>query len=155
MARPDPFSIPRRPMARGPAVFDVSHRGTAAPGASLFAGERLDPSALHGLLDAAEVMIEGATYGDRFQGTAFFTLELAAVPEAADAAPRLAAALRRDPRARQAIEDHCRRALARLLKAEMPAALEAFPLARAEGTTVRVDVELDAPVVGVRSVAGR
>ncbi|MEZ4466425.1 MAG: hypothetical protein R3F60_28540 [bacterium] len=156
MARPDPFSVARRPMARGQAVFDLTQRGHVSPAVTLFQGQQLDVSALHGLLDAAEVMIEGAPYGEgRFQGTALFTLDLAGVPDADAVAPRLATALRRDARARQAIEDHCRRALARLLKTEMPTALEAFPLARAEGTTVRVDVELDAPLVGARSVAGR
>jgi len=154
----DPFSVPRRPMARGPAVFDVARRrGRAASTGALFVGDAFDPAALHSLLDGAEVMIEGATYGEqgdgRFQGTALFMLELGDCPEPEALALRLAAVLRRDPRARQALEDHARRALARLLGPAMPASLEVFPSARADGARVRVDVEVEAPMD--RSASGR
>lgn len=160
----DPFSVSRRPMARGPAVFDVARRpatGDFAP--PLFVGEVLDLAALHGLLDGAEVIIEGATYGDQgsdqgsgqFQGTALFTLELASRSGAEALALRLASALRRDPRARVALEDHCRRALARLLGPAMPVRLEVFPSARAEATRVRIDVEMEAPMDALRSAEGR
>ncbi len=155
----DPFSVSRRPMARGPAVFDVARRratGDFSP--PLFVGEVLDVAALHGLLDGAEVIIEGATYGEgggQFQGTALFTLDLASRSGALSLALRLAHALRRDPRARVALEDHCRRALARLLGPAMPVHLEVFPAARADGTSVRVDVEMEAPMDALRSAEGR
>lgn len=155
----DPFTVARRPMARGPAVFDVARRRTSPDFAPpLFVGEVLDPAALHGLLDAAEVVVEGATYREvaraSFQGTVVFTLDLSDRPGAEGLAHRLATALRRDARARLALEDHCRRALARLLGPAMPVDLEAFPTARATGAQVRIEVELEAPML-VRSAEGQ
>lgn len=152
MTRPDPHTLRRKPMARGAAAFAIRpahpQAGKTRP---VFVRDQLDIWVLNLLLDAAEVMVEGAPYTeggeDVFSGTALMELNLADVPvhpQDPAIARRLARALRDDVRATPIVEARAASAMSRLLGERTPAGWRSTIRARAEGLRIRLDVEMDA-----------
>ncbi len=157
MAKPDPRSIARRPMARA-GVRTARHRGDGDRIWTLFPAEGpLDLDTLHRLVESAEAISEGRIYPgstcETWFGTTVLTLDLRRLPLAdrtdrADGAlaQKLAGVLMADPRARRVIDDRLYRELARMLGPDTPADFDVTCVALAEGTTVRLTADLEAPL---------
>ncbi len=144
MSRSTWTSATRRPLAAAQrAVAYQPARAEALPALFTVDGQ-VDVHALHALLSAAEVAIEGGRYDDAgpvetFVGSATFELSLP-TPRASRAA------LAQDPRAAQALQDHTRRHLASLLGAEMPPRLTFDIAIRVVDEQLRVTVDFEGPL---------
>lgn len=141
-------------MARGAAGFaQRPARPTGGEAHPLFVNDRLDIHQLHRLLEAAQVVVEGARYLDAgralFSGSALIDLDLLDAPihpRSSAIARRLAAALRSDGRVDPIVRARAAAAMSALLGHETPGDWECTWRARAEGLRVRLDVEMEAPL---------
>lgn len=161
MARPDPKKVPRRPMARAGREFAFAKSRPDVPAAGpLFSPDGLDIDALAWIVDRAESVIEGRPYdadggGPMFFGSAVLTL----VPDEGGSPDsrllrRLVDALADDERARRVVQDRIYREMARLLGPFTPEEFEIALTATVDGPTVRIDVDIEAPLARARSGEG-
>jgi len=156
MVKLDPHAVTRQPMARA-GVRRANHRSDGGAGrtwALYPAGGALDLDTLHRLVESAEAISEGRTYPGQicptWFGTTILTLDLRRLPLADPAdgalAKRLAGALMGDARARRVISDRLYRELARMLGPDTPADFDVTGVAIADGTTVRLTADIEAPL---------
>lgn len=153
MVKPDPHQVARRPMARA-GIARARHRADGEGAWALYDGGQLDLDTLHRVVESAQAVSEGRTYPgqicETFFGTTVLTLDLARLPLADPADPdlahRLAATLMEDARARRVVDDRLYRELSRLLGPDTPAEFDVSCVAHADGLTVRLTADLEAPL---------
>lgn len=155
MTELDPHAVARLPMARAGVrrarsrVDGDDRTWTLYP-----AGGALDLDTLHRIVESAEAISEGRTYPGQlcptWFGTTVLTLDLRRLPLADPAdralAKRLAGALMGDARARRVVDDRLYRELARMLGPDTPADFDVTCVAIADGTTVRLTADIEAPL---------
>ena len=156
MARPDPMTVARRPMARSQGKIALSGPTQSQPTLSrLFDGPTLNLDTLHRLVERADVVSEGKVDSlngqERFFGSTILTFDLARsrISDAIDVtlAERLVDALSSDDRATRVIEGRVFRELARLLGAETSVDFEAHSRTVHSGTLIRVVADFESPLL--------
>jgi len=153
MVKLDPNAVARRPMARA-GIARASHRTDGDRAWRLFDAGLLDLDILHRVVESAQAVSEGRSYPgavcDTFFGTTVLTLDLTRLPLADppdhDLAHGIAGTLMDDARARRVVEDRLYRELARMLGPDTPAHFDVTCVAVADGLTVRLTADLEAPL---------
>lgn len=129
---------------------------------TLYPDGALDLDVLHRIVESAEAISEGRAYpgpgGETWFGTTTLTFDLSRLPlsDPADGAlaRRLAGALMSDKRAERVINDRLYRELARLLGTATPLEFDVTAVAIADGRTVRLTADLEAPLVALAGTNG-
>ena len=153
MSPPDPNSALRQGMAPAPGQIAIARsRADGPPSWTLYGADGVDLDTLHRLVEMAESVSEGRTYGqagaETYYGSTALTVEIERAPlddAINDAlATRLAETLVQDPRGQRVLRDRTYRELARLLGPATPADFHHSISATVSGTVVRVTVDFEA-----------
>ncbi|MEE2787422.1 MAG: hypothetical protein VX589_08795 [Myxococcota bacterium] len=158
--RPDPHSIPRRPMATTEAKIAITGPQHADHRAGfIFESEHLNVDTLHSVVEQAEVMAEGRAdlnlKPQRFFGSWTIAFTPAEVREGRrtidDVGTRLGRAIEDDARAWRVIEDKTYRELSRLLGVETSVDFECQVRTVTDGSTIRIVVDFECPITPMES----
>ena len=162
MARPDPMTIARRPMARAQGKIALSGpKQSVVATATLFDNALLNLDTLHRLVEGADVVSEGRVETlngrDRFFGSTILTFDLQEV-QVSDRidegmAARLVEALMADDRAQRVIDARVFRELARLLGTETSVDFEAQSRTVHSGTVIRIVSDFESPLARAGAAA--
>jgi len=153
LSLPDPHQTKRRDMARAPGQIAVASSRMDGPASwTLYGDTGVDLDTLHRLMEMAESISEGRTYGgiggDAYYGSTTLTLNLMAAPLTDDIdgplTLRLVETLTQDPRGLRILRDRTYRELARLLGPATPAEFHHSTSATVSGTVVCVTVDFEA-----------